>query len=699
MARYPHGASEKTAPPKELSLVLAGNPNVGKSTLFNALTGMRQHTGNWPGKTVASAVGRFTYKGNHFRITDLPGTYSLSARSPEEEITRDQICFGGWDKIVMVADATSLERNLPLVLQVLEITEQVILCVNLMDEAVHRGIQIDLKVLSEKLGIPVVGVTASRKKSLTPLLEALISDECMVSKEDRLEQYPETIRTAFAPIQKMLEESFPCGERRAAWLSVLLLSNNQEMVEKAGRWCGEDLMLDEEISRRSEESAECLAGVGIRRQAVETVLIFHRLQIADELAGEVVHKEAGHKRKTEHRADMLMNNPLVGYPLMALSMVGIFYLTIRGADAPTRWLETGLFWAGDRLSDFLTALECPNLLKEILILGAWRMLAWVISVMMPPMLIFFPLFTILEDLGYLPRVAFALDRPFQHCGACGKQALTMAMGLGCNAVGVTGCRIIDSPRERLLAILTNSFVPCNGRFPMLILIAGLFLTSGSFGTALLLGMLLLLTIWVTMGTTRILSGTILKGNNTPFLLELPPFRRPRLGQILIRSLLDRAGFILGRAAAVAAPAGVLIWVLSNVRTGGIPLLHVLSDALEPLGEAMGMDGAILLAFLLGSAANETVIPIALMIYSATTSLSVSIPPSEIREILLLNGWDWITAVSVLIFAIFHWPCTTTLLTVHKETGSWKWTALAAFLPTICGTALCFALHWIMTIIK
>ena len=313
--------------------------------------------------------------------------------------------------------------------------------------------------------------------------------------------------------------------------------------------------------------------------------------------------------------------------------------------------------------------------------------------MLPPMAIFFPLFTFLEDVGYLPRMAFNLDKPFESCRACGKQALTMAMGFGCNAAGVVGCRIIDSPRERLLAILTNSFVPCNGRFPILIFLLGAFFSSRNpIVSALLLTGVVCLGIAATFGATRLLSATVLCGETSSYVLELPPYRKPQLGKILVRSLLDRTVFVLGRAAAVAAPAGLVLWLLGNFSVGNVSLLRHLSDVIDPIGKFLGMDGVILLAFILGFPANETVIPIAMMIYMAEGALNRTLSAAAMSGILLANGWTGKTAACVIVFTLMHWPCSTTLLSIKKETGSRTWTALAAVLPTLCGALLCLLIN-------
>lgn len=312
--------------------------------------------------------------------------------------------------------------------------------------------------------------------------------------------------------------------------------------------------------------------------------------------------------------------------------------------------------------------------------------------MLPPMAIFFPLFTLLEDAGYLPRVAYNLDRPFQACRACGKQALTMCMGLGCNAAGVVGCRIIDSERERLLAVLTNSLMPCNGRFPALIALMTMFfsLSDSTLAAALLLTAALMLCVGLTFGATWLLSATVLRGKPSAFVLELPPYRAPQVGQVLVRSVFDRTLFVLGRAAAVAAPAGIVLWALANVHPGGVSLLTRCAAALDPLGRVMGMDGVLLLAFVLGFPANEIVLPIAVMGYLAQGSLSDVPGLAQMHALLTANGWTWTTAVSAVLFFLLHWPCSTTLWTIRRETGSAKWTLLAALLPTALGMALCAA---------
>ena len=328
--------------------------------------------------------------------------------------------------------------------------------------------------------------------------------------------------------------------------------------------------------------------------------------------------------------------------------------------------------------------------------GMYRTLAWVVSVMLPPMAIFFPLFTLLEDLGYLPRVAFNLDHLFKKACCHGKQCLTMCMGFGCNAAGVIGCRIIDSPRERLLAILTNNFVPCNGRFPTLITISTIFFSSviannflSSSITALSITLLIIVGVLTTLLVSYILSKTLLKGVPSTFTLELPPYRPPQVGRIIYTSIMDRTLFVLRRAVTVAIPAGIIIWIFANIHIGDITLLSYISNLLDPLGKLIGLDGFILLAFILGFPANEIVIPILIMSYMTTGKMVEFDELSALGNLLRDNGWTYLTALNMMLFSLLHWPCATTLITIKKETNSVKWTALGFLIPTAIAFVVCF----------
>lgn len=664
---------------------LIGNPNVGKSTIFNGLTGMRQHTGNWSGKTVARATGIKVYNGIRYQFEDLPGTYSLLAHSKEEEVTRDFIYFEEYDALIIVCDATALERNLNLVYQVLEITNKVVLCVNLLDEAEKKKIKIDLQKLSMLLEVPVVGMIARDKKGFDELFSAL--EEVQLKKSGYLKIDYEFLTEDIYKLKRFIPNILVNMDN----VILRYLASDYSFISGFDFKYKTNLMRDLEAKKVRNDVLNDLKNKGIYQDDIETLMTEKINEMSCKVCEQVIGYERADCNKRDRFLDKILTNKFTGIPIMILLLFLVLWITITLANIPSDFLYEKFFDFEDFFYNFLLDVHLPLWLCDMLVHGIYRVMAWVVAVMLPPMLIFFPLFTLLEDFGLLPRIAFNLDKAFEKCSSCGKQSLTMLMGFGCNAVGVSGARVIDSPRERLIAILTNSFMPCNGRFPLLISLITMFLvTSNSSGgmRAFILLLFILIAVFMTFLVSKILSLTILKGIPSSFTLELPPYRRPQIGKVLLRSLVDRTWFVLKRAIMVSAPAGLLIWILSNVSIIGDTLLHLFSNFLDPFGRFIGLDGVILMAFILGFPANEIVIPIMIMGYMSLSMITDMSDLSLLKELFIDNGWTVVTAICVMIFSIFHFPCLTTVLTIKKETGKWKWSLFSVLIPLIIGILLC-----------
>ncbi|MBL1407696.1 ferrous iron transport protein B [Sphingobacterium faecale] len=686
------------------TIALAGNPNTGKSTVFNALTGLKQHTGNWPGKTVTRAEGRFAYQDSTYKIVDLPGTYSLLSTSEDEEVARDFILFGKPDVTVVVVDASRLERNLSLALQILEITDKVVLCLNLMDEAARHGIHIDVRTLSKDLGIPVVATSARQKEGISELLAAIrqVATGTFNTKKQQYVHFTGHSGEAVEDISWQLAQLDP-SLPNTQWLAMRLIEGDAHIANALNKGDISPHIKDTHAEAILQEAHAYQEQIGneYRDKIVEAIYTRSNKLVKDTVSSDL----SSRSFRIDRTIDNIVTHRFWGFPIMLILLGLVLWFTIIGANYPSELLSTLLL---EQLYPLLKtaagALHLPWWLDGFLIDGVYLATAWVIAVMLPPMAIFFPLFTLLEDFGYLPRVAFNLDSLFKGAGAHGKQALTMSMGFGCNAAGVVATRIINSPREKLIAIITNNFSLCNGRWPTQILIATIFLGAlvpkQWAGTVSMLAVVFIAVLGIafTFFTSWLLSRTLLKGESSFFTLELPPYRPPRFLQTIYTSLIDRTLIVLWRAIVFAAPAGAVIWLISNIDIGNQSIALWMIEGLDPIGILIGLNGVILLAYIVAIPANEIVIPTILMLTTMVlgntsmgqgTGVMFEVGDAEVATLLHTAGWTTLTGINLMLFSLLHNPCSTTIYTIYKETGSGKWTTVATILPILYGIIVCF----------
>ena len=612
----------------QLTFALVGNPNVGKSTLFNLLTNGNQHTGNWSGKTIDIAKAHFNHVNHKINLIDLPGTLSLHSDSKEEQVTSDYIMNNNYDTLIIVVNSTALHRSLLLTLQTLMYTQKAVICLNMTDEAEKLGVIIDTDELELQLGVPLIKISASNSYNISSLLNTAV-----------------TVAT---------------GAKKTFCLKKLIDLRESDYTES--------------------EEAEKLN------------------LIADEIVKHTIKNDKSVHTKTSKTLDKIFTSKLTGIPILLLVFCSLFWITAYGANYPSEILFDIFINITESVRIILYSINTPQIIVNILTDGILTTVSWVISVMLPPSAIFFTLFALLEESGYLPRIAFILDSIFKPTGTNGKLSLTMLMGFGCNACGVMGCRINSSKKEQIIASITNSFVPCNGRLPTLIAISSLYFTNNltgttkSFAVAGILLITLICSTIMTLAVSLVLSKTTFRKCNSTFTLELPNYRIPKFALVIKKTIKEKILYVLSRAILVSVPAGIVLWIITNCSIKGTSILIHITTFIDPIANAIGLDGIILTAFLLSFPANEIVIPIILMAYTNGNLLTDYSSITQLGVILSQNGWKLSTAICFCIFTLFHFPCSTTCFAIQKETRSIRWTLVSIFIPLFIGFALCYLVN-------
>jgi len=670
-----------------ITVGVAGNPNVGKSVIFNALTGSRQHVGNWPGKTVERAEGLFIHQGREIRLVDLPGTYSLAAQSPEEIVARDYILSGEPDVVLDVVDATSLERNLNLTLQILELTDRVVVALNLMDEVKRQGWKIDVEALEADLGVPVVPTVATERKGLPQVVAALVDVATgQRSTSPASVDYGLTVEGHVDSLKAHLDKAGI--DQRKRWVALRLLEDDPEVVGAFRAGDLSDCCLTEDASPIHPEALRTMVRQAERlrestRPDAKVEIVRRRYELAHDVVHRVTHRVRQDQESLTERIDRIVTHRVWSWPITLAVFLAIFWITIEGGEIAGGWLDAGSSWLIGAIRTWLTSIQAPWWVSGALVDGFLVGVTTVITVMLPPMTILFTAFALLEDLGLLPRLAFNMDRPMQALGSQGKQTLTWGMSFGCNVTGVMASRIIENEKVRLAAILTSPLIICSGGYG-----AGIALVIALFGDRALPVMLSL--VFLSLGAaslaTLILNNTLFRGEPGGFLLEMPAYRQPKWGQVAWRAMVDRVAHTMWRAVQFAGPASLLIWLLGNLPPGA-PFEQTpvgwLVRTLGPLGRPFGLTGEMITALLFTWPAKEIVVPALAMTYGLQTTLVESEGPLSYFP----QVWGPLSSYTFMVFFMLYLPCLVTVWAIWKETRSLKWTLMGILVPLMTASVI------------